>query len=236
MSVGDRKTRKGVTHRRDRGAKHGGFFSSGGLALPNRTCIDQHCSENWVGITQECGRQDLSLDIQWSASSTRKLAPINILHKRQASATMFNALHLNRSETSSTTDSLERQTLRHAVLRATDPETRRRRVSREKSHLTMAPSWLGSMSSSHSRFFLLGRFRRAPFCNEPCPAVVVVFGNHPCFALSEDRRFDPVSRHQVVRLWLMFCFFVVLWHTAEEDVAFNVVVAFFLLVWVLELC
>ena len=85
------------------------------------------------------------------------------------------------------------------------------------------------------QIFLLGRFRRAPFCNEPCPAVVVVFGNHPCFALSEDRRFDPVSRHQVVRLWLMFCFFVVLWHTAEEDVAFNVVVAFFLLVWVLEL-
>ena len=71
-------------------------------------------------------------------------------------------------------------------------------------------------------------------------SVVVVFGNHPglfleCFALSEDPRFDPVSRYQVVRLWLMFCFFVVLWHTAEEDVAFNVVVAFFLLLGVLEL-
>ena len=96
------------------------------------------------------------------------------------------------------------------------------------------------MSSSHSKFFLLGRYRWAPFCNEPCPAVVVVFGNNPglllvCFALSEDPRFDPVSRHQVVRLWLMFCFFDVLWHTAEEDVAFNVLVAFFLLVGVLEL-
>ena len=106
-----------------------------------------NCSENWAGITQECARQELLLVIQWSASSTHKLAPVNILYVRQAGATMFNALQSQSFATittSSTTDSLERQTLRHAVLRATDPKTRRRRASREKPHPPIRLSYSNS--------------------------------------------------------------------------------------------
>ena len=58
-------------------------------------------------------------------------------------------------------------------------------------------------SSAFPTPFRFGRYRWAPFCNEPCPAVVVAFGNHSgqfpaFFALSEVSWFHPVSCHQVV--------------------------------------
>ena len=98
------------------------------------------------------------------------------------------------------------------------------------------------MSSSH-HLADRPRFRRH-FCLAGLHFAMSLFQRSSWSALSEDPWLDPVCCHQVIRivccahyvinprLWLIFYCFVVLWHTAEEGVAVNVVAVLLLIVGV----